>query len=60
LGSKAASNYAVFDLRGHRLGSVEIRESTEAESLKRAGYGKGIYLLRDLSGKNAHLVPISQ
>jgi hypothetical protein len=60
LGSKAASTYAVFDLRGHRLGSVDIRESTEAESLKRAGYGKGIYLLRDLSGNNAHLVPISQ
>ena len=52
--------YAVFDLRGHRLGTVELRDATEAETLLRAGYTKGVYLLRDLKGEKSFLVPVSR
>ncbi|MBR3669229.1 MAG: carbohydrate binding domain-containing protein [Fibrobacter sp.] len=52
--------YAVFDLRGHRLGTVELRDATEAEALLRAGYTKGVYLLRGLKGEKSLLVPVSR
>ena len=52
--------YAVFDLRGHRLGTVEKRDATEAETLLRAGYTKGVYLLRGLKGEKSLLVPVSR
>ena len=58
--TEGESTYAVFDLRGHRLGTVDIRNSTEAEALVRAGFGKGMYLLRGLEGQKAHLVPVSR
>ncbi len=53
------ASYAVFDLRGHRLGTVEMRDATEAEALLRAGYTKGVYLLRGLKGEKSLLVPVS-
>ena len=52
--------YAVFDLRGHRLGIVEMRNATEAEALKSAGYTKGVYFLRGLKGEKSFLVPVSR
>ncbi len=52
--------YAVFDLRGHRLGIIEMRDATEAEALLRAGYTKGVYLLRGLKGEKTLLVPVSR
>ena len=52
--------YAVFDLRGHRLGTVEMHDATEAETLLRAGYTKGVYLLRGLKGEKSLLVPVSR
>lgn len=58
--TEGAATYAVFDLRGHRLGTVDIRNSTEAEALVRAGFGKGMYLLRGLEGQKARLVPVSR
>ena len=42
--------YAVFDLRGHRLGAINASFATEAESLKKAGFGKGVYMLRAKNG----------
>ena len=50
--------FSVFDTRGHRLGSVEMRDATEAETLKRAGFAQGVYLLRSLDGKKSLLVPV--
>ena len=52
--------FAVFDLRGHRLGTVELHDATEAEALLRAGYTKGVYLLRGLKGEKSFLVPVSR
>ena len=52
--------YAVFDLRGHRLGTVEMLDATESETLLRAGYTKGVYLLRGLKGEKSLLVPVSR
>lgn len=54
------ASYAVFDLRGHRLGTVEMHDATEAETLLRAGYTKGVYLLRGLKGEKSLLVPVSR
>ncbi|OWV01735.1 carbohydrate binding domain-containing protein [Fibrobacter sp. UWR2] len=54
------ASYAVFDLRGHRLGTVELQDATEAETLLRAGYTKGVYLLRGLKGEKSFLVPVSR
>lgn len=52
--------YAVFDLRGHRLGTIEMHDATEAETLLHAGYTKGVYLLRGLKGEKSLLVPVSR
>jgi hypothetical protein len=52
--------YAVFDLRGHRLGTIEMHDAAEAETLLRAGYTKGVYLLRGLKGEKSLLVPVSR
>lgn len=52
--------YAVFDLRGRRLGTVDICNATEAESLKKAGFESGVYMLRSLNGKKSLLVPVSR
>ena len=52
--------YAVYDLRGHRLGKVEVRNATEAEALLRAGFAKGVYMLRSLDGKTSNLVQVSR
>ena len=60
LSAERDAAYAVFDLRGHRLGMVEISDATEAETLKRAGFAEGIYLLRGLNGKKSILVPVSR
>ena len=60
LSAERDAAYAVFDLRGHRLGMVEISDATEAETLKRAGFAEGIYLLRGLNGKKSLLVPVSR
>lgn len=54
------ASYAVFDLRGRRLGTVELQDATEAEILLRAGYTKGVYLLRGLKGEKSFLVPVSR
>lgn len=54
------ASYAVFDLRGHRLGTIEMHDATEAETLLRAGYTKGVYLLRGLKGEKSLLVPVSR
>ena len=54
------ASYAVFDLRGHRLGTVELQDATEAETLLRAGYTKGVYLLRGLKSEKSFLVPVSR
>ncbi|MBO4435496.1 MAG: carbohydrate binding domain-containing protein [Fibrobacter sp.] len=55
-----STTYAVFDLRGHRLGTVRVNDATEAEALLRAGYAKGVYMLRSLDGKKANFVQISR
>ena len=52
--------YAVFDLRGHRLGTLEMHDATEAETLLHAGYTKGVDLLRGLKGEKSLLVPVSR
>ena len=48
--TEGAAVYAVFDLRGHRLGAINASFATEAESLKKAGFGKGVYMLRAKNG----------
>ena len=58
--TEGAASYAVFDLRGHRLGTVDIWNATEAESLKQAGFESGVYLLRSLKGEKSLLVPVSR
>ena len=54
------ASYAVFDLRGHRLGTIEMHDATEAETLLHAGYTKGVYLLRGLKGEKSLLLPVSR
>ena len=52
--------FAVFNLRGHRLGTVRLDDATEAEALLRAGFAKGVYMLRSLDGKMSNLVQVSR
>jgi hypothetical protein len=58
--AEKSTKYAVFDTRGHRLGTIGIHDATEAEALLRAGFAKGVYMLRSLDGKKAHLVQVSR
>ena len=58
--AEKSTKYAVFDTRGHRLGTIDTRNATEAEALLRAGYAKGVYLLRGLKGEKSLLVPVSR
>lgn len=47
----AAAEYAVYSLSGKRLGTVKIRHATETETLLKAKFGKGVYMLRSENGK---------
>lgn len=58
--AEKSTKYAVFDTRGHRLGTIDTRNATEAEALLRDGYAKGVYMLRSLTGKRSFLVQISR
>ena len=42
--------YSVFSLSGKRLGTIDATFATEAESLKKAGFDKGVYVLRARNG----------
>ena len=42
--------YSVFSLSGKRLGTIDATFVTEAESLKKAGFDKGVYVLRARNG----------
>ena len=57
---KKPGNYAVFDLRGHRLGTVNVHNATEAEALLQAGFAKGVYMLRSLDGKRSIFIQVSR
>ncbi len=47
----ATAEYAVYSLSGKRLGTVKIRHATETETLLKAKFGKGVYMLRSENGK---------
>ena len=53
MGSVVATTaeYAVYSLSGKRLGTVKIRHATETETLLKAKFGKGVYMLRSENGK---------
>lgn len=58
--TEKSGNYAVFDLRGHRLGTVNVHNATEAEALLQAGFAKGVYMLRSLDGKRSNFIQVSR
>ncbi len=51
----SSAEYHVFDPQGHRLGSVKLVGSV-SESLKAAGYAKGIYMLKQVNGSKKMMV----
>jgi len=55
----SSAEYHVFDPQGHRLGSVKLVGSV-SESLKAAGYAKGIYMLKQVNGSRKMMVNIAK
>jgi len=56
IGSKVAfkalqyTAYRVFDLSGKMLGKVDLNGVKASDALKAAGFGKGIYMLKQVDG----------
>ncbi len=52
----AVHAYNVFDLRGKKVGSVEFAGKAAAQALKAAGFGKGMYMLKQVDGAKTMMV----
>jgi len=48
--------YNVFDLRGHKIGSVKFAGKAAVQALKAAGFGKGVYMLKQVNGSKTMMV----
>ena len=48
--------YEVYSLAGRRLGIVQVEGSAAAESLKAAGFPKGVYMLKQVVGNKKFMV----
>ena len=48
--------YRVFDLRGSVIGTVNLDHANAAEALKAAGFGKGVYMLKQVQGSKTFMV----
>ena len=55
--NKVSSSYRVFDLKGSVLGTVDLtRVSNASAALKTAGFGKGVYMLKQVQGSKTFMV----
>ena len=55
--NKVSSSYRVFDLKGSVLGTVDLtRVSNASAALKTAGFGKGVYMLKQVQGGKKFMV----
>ena len=55
--NKVSSSYRVFDLKGSVLGTVDLtRVSNASAALKAAGFGKGVYMLKQVQGSKTFMV----
>ena len=48
--------YRVFDLRGSVIGTVNLDHANAAEALNAAGFGKGVYMLKQVQGGKKFMV----
>ena len=48
--------YRVFDLRGSVIGTVNLDHANAAEALNAAGFGKGVYMLKQVQGSKTFMV----
>ena len=48
--------YRVFDLRGSVIGTVNLDHTNAAEALNAAGFGKGVYMLKQVQGSKTFMV----
>ncbi|MCQ2109080.1 MAG: carbohydrate-binding protein [Fibrobacter sp.] len=52
----SAAEYNVFDLQGHLKGSVSLTGKNAVQALNAAGFAKGVYMLKQVSGSKKMLV----
>lgn len=52
------SSYAhhVYDIKGHKLGTVRVEGVSAVQALKDAGFAKGIYMLKQVNGSKKMMV----
>jgi len=48
--------YNVFNLRGNRVGSVNLSGMNAVQALKAACFGKGVYMLKQVDGSEKMMV----
>ena len=48
--------YRVFNLRGSVIGTVNLDHANAAEALNAAGFGKGVYMLKQVQGSKTFMV----
>lgn len=51
-----AAEYHVFDLQGHKLGTVRFDGTGAVQALKSAGFAKGVYMLKQVNGSKKMMV----
>ncbi|WP_233246376.1 MULTISPECIES: carbohydrate-binding protein [unclassified Fibrobacter] len=56
----ASAEYHVFDLQGHKLGSVRFEGTGAVLALKSAGFAKGVYMLKQVNGSRQMMVSTSK
>ena len=66
LGNKVAfkalqyTTYRVFDLSGRMLGNVDLNGVKASDALKAAGFGKGVYMLKQVDGNKKFMAKVTK
>ena len=56
----SAKAYDVFGLTGKKLGTVDLSAGSAAEVLKTAGFGQGVYMLKQKTGNSKFMISVSK